>query len=93
MGELKPITFIGHHLDDGLLRRVVMRHMRDGYIWVSHVTHGWNAAGQSITQGWCQPLPAEENRIELREGFMFVREDAVEPGGPEGGLRLKPRLP
>jgi hypothetical protein len=89
--SLKRLTYIGHHHPDGMLRRVLTRSLAEGAIWVCHFEHGWNGAGQSVTFFYVQPLPTEENRIELHEGHVFVREDAVEPGGPEGGLRLKPR--
>jgi hypothetical protein len=89
---LKRITYIGHHHPDGLLRRVFMRTPTEGWVWVSHVVHGYNGNGESITQGIVQPLPTEESRIEIVSGDVFVREDAVEPGGAEGGLRLRPAV-
>ncbi len=91
MTTLRRITYIGHHHPDGLIRRVFMRSLTEGYVWVSHVVHGWNGAGQSITQGIVQVLPTEEDRLVLRDGETFVDEAATEPGGPEGGLRLRPR--
>ena len=87
---MKRLTYIGHHHPDGMIRRVILRSFTEGYVWVCHWEHGWNGAGQSCTFFYFQPLPFEENRIELREGQAFVREDAVEPGGAEGGLRLRP---
>lgn len=87
---LKRITYIGHHHPDGMLRRVFMRTLAEGYVWVSHVAHGWNGAGQSVTFCYYQPLPFGEDRLEMHEGYAFVREDATDLGGPEGGLRLRP---
>lgn len=88
---MKRLTYIGHHVPDGMLRRVILRSVTEGYVWVCHFEHGWNGAGQSCTFFYFQPLPFDEDRIHLHEGHTFVDEDAVELGGPEGGLRLKPR--
>jgi hypothetical protein len=90
VSELKSLKFMGHHNPDEMMRRVINRSATEGSVWVSHWEHAWNGLGEPITKFYVQPLPFDESRIELVSGLVFVSEDAVEPGGPEGGLRLKP---